>query len=214
MCTEDYVDNFYTDALYPNNVSKSCLLYTPEENIIGEIPVSGYGTLIVNAGIPSVSPAIQVNNNIVRMPLQPFFAVYMSETASKVTGDGTNFTIPFDKVVSDQSSNFDPKLHAFIAPVDGFYQLSLLWRLNGVALASNILIQASIQGASLKKFCMSEIGSGICDKSNNVTQNSYIYLQLDSGDAVTFEIRVSGQTNSVDVAGGGLYATSLYGKLV
>lgn len=215
MASEDYVDNFYTDALYPTAVSANSMLYSSSSNIVEEVSLSGDGILIVTDGVPSVSSAIQVVNDVVVMPTQPLFIAYLSGSSNNCTGDSTVFTMPFDSTVIDLNSNFNTTTHAFVAPVDGIYYFSLSWKLNQVTpLASSITAQAVVTGTSAGTYVLVTAGSGIGDIANAIAQTNSTYIQMTSGDSVTFQVKVSGITKTVDLVGGSASQTSISGKLV
>ena len=62
-------------------------------------------------------------NGIVSTPDNPAFQAALRRDLENGTGDGTAVTIPFDSAAFNRSGGFDAATGAFVAPVDGLYQL-------------------------------------------------------------------------------------------
>lgn len=68
-------------------------------------------------------------NNFVRyettgeqtLPLQCAFFAYLAAGKTNVTGNGAQYTIPFDSELFDRNSDFNTATGVFVAPVDGIY---------------------------------------------------------------------------------------------
>lgn len=66
------------------------------------------------------------------LPTQCAFSAYKSSTASNVTGDNTQYQIPFDTEVFDIGSNYNNTTGVFTAPITGKYMItaSIAWNIN------------------------------------------------------------------------------------
>ena len=63
------------------------------------------------------------------------FSAYLSTTQNNVTGDGTYYQVPYDTVLYDLDSNYNPTTGVFTAPVTGQYVFSAASTSSGIGTA-------------------------------------------------------------------------------
>ena len=66
------------------------------------------------------------------MPSQPAFRANHTNAESNVTGNGTDHTIIYNNVVTDQNGDYNNATGVFTAPVTGFYLFTASIRMSGI----------------------------------------------------------------------------------
>lgn len=135
------------------------------------------------------------------MPLQPLFRVALTATQNNVTGDGTQYTIPFNFASINQGSYFNLGTSIFTAPKTGNY----LFTLN--AFFSN-LGAANTQGTL---FIVGTVGTAIVhnanygvmrDANNNLLVNGSIIIPLSATQTCIAQVKVFNGAKTVNLLGG------------
>ena len=148
----------------------------------------------------------------ITFPLQSAFSAYNANTASDVTGDGTNYTCQFDTELYDQNSDF--ATNTFTAPVTGKYSFQVIYYLSGLLVAhTSVAARLNATGKTINMsfhnpFAVSNTGIDIFSGS--------VMISMTATDTVTLSIIVSGGTKVVDWIGGAITGTPpmFSGKLV
>ncbi len=71
-------------------------------------------------------------NGVISTPDNPAFQAALGRDLTNATGDGAAITVPFDSAAFNRSGGFDAATGAFVAPVDGLYQLQTTVQLSGL----------------------------------------------------------------------------------
>ncbi len=136
---------------------------------------------------------------IQKSTLQPCFMVYQTADIANATGDGTNFTIPFDTVRFNQSNSFSSG--TFTSPVSGKYQL------NAQCCFTNITAGHTYGNL---KFIISSFGQIVTNvfnpaatraSDNSFTMTGSLIWNLGTGDTVQVQGQISSSTKTVGIRG-------------
>lgn len=65
------------------------------------------------------------------------FLVFFNGFELNVTGDGTEYIVPFDTTVFNTGSSFNTTTHTFTAPIDGVYLFTITWTLGNCGVFGN-----------------------------------------------------------------------------
>lgn len=92
------------------------------------------------------------NNGINLKGPTPLFNVYLNASATNVTGDGTDYTIPYDTVTTNITGSYDTGTHQFTSPLSGTYSFSATTLADGVYANDHLLGRIAVvqkTGASI-----------------------------------------------------------------
>ena len=118
-------------------------------------------------------------------------SVYMTNTTTCVTGDGTVYQLIFDTVDFDLDSNYNTNTGLFTASSTGYYFVNTkLYIGNQVDIRLNDSIQIRIVTPRINYDSFPTI-SGIFIDSNffNITHSALVYLAI--GDTVSIELTIT-----------------------
>jgi C1q domain-containing protein len=164
------------------------LLYTPitftgnshTVNVTTQTPKS-FGPDLLNANQPCVTAIVNANT-------------------TNNTGDGTSYTVIFNTVLFDQSSNFNTGTGTFTAPYTQKYLFTSAVRLNNLLAAhTSGNLQLISSGNS---YFLDQINVGVVkDVSSVAMLNGSAIVAMTAGDTATIVVNVSGSTKTVGISG-------------
>lgn len=135
------------------------------------------------------------------LPLNPAFLVFLSATATNVTGNNTTYTIANNTEVFDVGGNYDTGTFTFTAPVTGKYYLSTYIIVDDLNSSMDVyLLRISTSNRILS-------GPVYVNTAGPVPEGLAghefsIITDMDAADTATTDVRVGGSTLTVDVIGG------------
>ena len=140
-------------------------------------------------------------------PLHPSFRAARSTAVADITGDATNYTVPFDQVGYDRGSNYSTTTYRFTAPLAGDYHFDAAVGLSGADGVNHATwnIQFNKSGTSTPGRAENSI------KPTAYTLMTSCDIEMARGDYLTVEVRVEGGTKVVDL---GSVLTRFSGHLV
>jgi hypothetical protein len=140
----------------------------------------------------------------INYPLQPAFFARLSGDLTDVTGDGTQYNIPWDTELLDQNADFNTGTGVFTAPVTGLYSFSCAITASGIlnthTLANWRWITSSVQYRGFQGNPFAIIGGG----GTTLTMNYSILAYMAAAETMQTQLIVSNGTKVVDV----LFGTS------
>jgi len=116
-----------------------------------------------------------------------------------VTGDGTDYVVPFDDLVSGSASDFDVTTGIFTAPIGGLYMFTSSLRVIGGSTHDNAVI--SLHFSNNPVYVRS--AEYATDQTTQNVSISGITRYMRSGDTVEVIVSVAGGTKTVEVQGEG-----------
>jgi len=140
------------------------------------------------------------------------FQASLIATKSDVTGDGTEYTIPFDFNSWDFGDSFNTSTNLFTAPSAGIYHLSGQIRLSGVVVAHDSLVLKLLINGSDNRTII-ELNPGAIEEQTGTRLTipfTRDYL-LSKGATVALKITVDGGTKVIDIQSGSTSGTILSG---
>ena len=145
----------------------------------------------------AAADSLTVNAGTLSMPNIPAFLAYLSSQQNNKTGNGTQYTIPFDTEVFDQGSNFNNTTGTFTAPTTGKYTFSTACLVTGATVATDYTIRVVTSNRTYRG------ASFILVANASDQQVSFsVTADMDANDTATVTIAVSGQgADTVDVFG-------------
>ena len=167
------------------------------------------GTSLVNYAGPQINSSGRMTNTS-----QPAFLAYLANNQAGVTGDGTDYQIPFDSVSFDQTSSFTTGASAqFTVPVTGAYMFTGSVSIQGIGAGqTDALVHVFSNGVQFQCFRVNPINT---IGGTLIMPFSLMPQRLSSTQVVTFKVQVSGGTKSVQVNGNGsAFITFVSGFLV
>jgi len=140
----------------------------------------------------------------INYPLQPAFFARLSGDLTDVTGDGTQYNIPWDTELLDQNADFNASTGVFTAPVTGLYSFSCAITASGLlnthTTANWRWVTSSVQyrGWQGNPWAVNAGGGG------TLTVPYAILAYMTAGETMQTQLIVSNGTKVVDV----LYGTA------
>jgi hypothetical protein len=178
-----------------NNEQSSCYIAGIEGSA-----VSG-STVIVNPSTGQLGV-----NGIANNTGQPAFSVYLSTNQGNVTGNNTQYQVPFDTVTFDQTSGYSTGTHLYTYPATGIYQHSVKLFLYGGSVASTqFFAWASYNGAAYPGDRIADLNPsslGLAVNGEFLMTFSWLH-KATAGDTVGIFIDVIGGASADVGAGGG-----------
>jgi hypothetical protein len=133
------------------------------------------------------------------------FGVSLSGNISGVTGDGTNYQIPFDTVNFDTNSAYNSSTHNYVFPTTAKYQINISWFVftsSGTATSTQILGWAFVNGSTNLRFMdNAPLALGLTANGEFIYNASFIY-NATAGDTMGIFLALLGGTKNIGVAGG------------
>lgn len=158
--------------------------------------------LSTTAGLALSSGGITTNTK------QPAFFAQLTSIQSSVTGDGTEYQVPFDAIIFDQDSNFAS--NQFTAPVTGIYLFQVqiaVQNVNATHTTGLAFINTTAFG-DINIFDMSPIK--ICDSNNNfIIQGSYL-TKMTAADVAKVNLQVYFTNKTINVFGSATSGTGTF----
>lgn len=205
--------------LKANNTSSNAYLElntTANTWTLGSVP-DGANTKFV------VTPSAVINSNNVmevtesgkvNFPGQPCFLAFKDATSTNVTGNATNYTVPFNSEVYDIGSNYNNATGVFTAPVTGKYWFSFAVRLGDITSSHTARLAVF---TSNRSYALCARGASLMmNSSGQATFYGEIFTDMDAADTMYVQMYSNGEgTDANDVIGDGtgLY-TYICGRLV
>lgn len=141
------------------------------------------------------------------------FSAYLSANIANVTGDGTNYAIPFNTTSLDTASAFNTSTGVYTFPYSGLWMITgsyFLYNLgpaHGQLYGSIILTAGSQNTYIANPYNMSAVGS------TELQVPFTVLVNVSSGDTAYLDFEVAGGTKTVG-AGGGSGGMSFSGALI
>jgi hypothetical protein len=132
------------------------------------------------------------------------FYAWLSATQSNVTGNGTNFLIPYNMTVYNINAGFNTATNRFVAQETGVHRFVSAIDLEGILNThTSFEVNLVVVGASGATYLMSRAtAAGERTSINDMTINSGIEVFMTAGDTAQIQITVAGGALVVDVEGG------------
>ncbi len=113
------------------------------------------------------------------------------------TGDGTNFTIPYNTFLSPANSNFNTTTGVYTAPVNGVYRADTLLLLSGLLVTHTSLVyNMHINSTDTILYKLSPF---VCSSGTILAISPLQVITLTAGDKLSYNVTVSGGTKVVDI---------------
>lgn len=137
------------------------------------------------------------------------WAVQLSANQSNVTGNNTQYQIPYDSVLFDSASGYNVGTSLYTVPITGVYNITVNNFIFGGSVASTLFFGwLSVNGAAypgLRLFDANPASLGLSANSEFISAASYP-IQLTAGDTIAVFIDVIGGISNDVGAGGGASA--------
>lgn len=154
------------------------------------------GTSLVNYAGPQINSSGQMTNTS-----QPAFLAYLNSSQSNVTGDATNYTVPFNTKLYDNGSNFNTSTFTFTAPVTGVYCFNTVIYIEGLAVANTIVGLYFINPVT-NGLILAENPGAVRDANSNLCINGSLHLKLSATQTVSVQVTVYNSTKTITILGG------------
>jgi hypothetical protein len=191
------------------SVSTTLNMYTSEVNSSNTHAITGSGT--VNWNLTTYTSSSSLNNATTQTSMftdlgkwkatnQPQFFAYLSSNKSDVTGDGTNYTIPFDTATINVGTCYNTSTGTFTAPQTGMYLISSSVYFSGVVAATGTISLIGYIGSaySLRQ-------NQICTTfTNDLSIPTAQLIHMTAGDTMTITGSIIGSSKVVSIAGAAL----------
>lgn len=130
------------------------------------------------------------------------FAALLSSAVSNATGDGTNYFIIFDSVLSNIGSNYDNTTGIFTAPATGTYQFNVTIYFN-LLTSSHTLTQCYLYNDTnvAVQNILSYCNPFVCGNGTQFVVKGSGILDLTASDQVSVLAQVSGGAKTVEIYG-------------
>lgn len=125
--------------------------------------------------------------------IAPSFNVYLSSTQSTTTGDGTQYTVPFDTVDFDITTSYDAVSHAYVCPVAGIYYFNTFIYTSGNTNVTNegfLYFSNVTQGTGYQVAALNPFAAGY-NSGSSYGYGASIVIQCAQGDNITVVLQVS-----------------------
>jgi hypothetical protein len=137
-------------------------------------------------------------NGIVSTPDNPAFQAVLRRDLNNATGDGGDLTVPFDATAFNRSGGFDAATGAFVAPVDGLYQLQTTVQLAGLGRHKRMLVEI-VTAAQVHALAP---GAPSPDDRGRAGVCLHALAAMRAGDAARVRVTVDGGERTVGVLAG------------
>ena len=121
----------------------------------------------------------------------PSFCAYLNAPVTNVTGDGTNYSIPFNAKFYDTTSSYNIGTGLFTVPVTGNYLFTGSLFLEGVTTAHTVGIVTLVDNSSNNYFIVSTNPANVMNPSNDLIVNGSCSIALTAGATIKLTIMVS-----------------------
>ena len=149
------------------------------------------GTSLVNYAGPQIS-----SGGVYTNASQAAFSVYLTNTVSDVTGDGTEYTIIYDTALANVGTVFNLGTGVFTAPVAGLYQFNCTLAFIDVGVGTGPELKLNTTGNTFLVTGSVDLGS-----SNLVMLCGSWIVSMASTNTASISCIMSGTTLTVDVSG-------------
>lgn len=175
------VDPGWSTATYPSNTTSGQVLLSSAANTVSS-----------SAHIAATSAGI------VSTPSQSSLSYYVSADQANVTGDLTEFLVPFDTQDYDNQSEFNTGTSLFTATVAGVYHVDAIVLLYNIAVGHNVGNVKVYQNANIWYQCQYNPGVSM-DAANQFSASVSTCMKLAAGDTVKITVQVGGAAKAVGV---------------
>ncbi|KZN30735.1 hypothetical protein N474_23720 [Pseudoalteromonas luteoviolacea CPMOR-2] len=141
-------------------------------------------------------------NNSGIMPLNMMSEVRLGHTLSNISGNAQEHVLAFDNITSDHSGLYDSSTGEFKAPFDGALKFQCNLELHKIDDAHSDLELIILTNSALSDSYVANSVNLQTMKSSNNTYNlkESGELQVQKGDTITFQVKVTGGNNALDIA--------------
>lgn len=130
----------------------------------------------------------------------PAFLAFQTQTQGQVTGDGTEYTVPFDSVSYNYGGGYSSSTNVFTAPVDGVYNFSGVLCSGGYKAAHDYLLHKL--ETSNKAFTLNYLKpQAILSGQDLIDLNFSVDVSMQEGDTAYQWIQAVSGTKVVYVVG-------------
>lgn len=179
----------------------------------GQLSDLGFGTAtqVLTSNGAGVSPTWQAAGG---GGTTVIFSAYLSSTQSNVTGDGTNYTIPFNTALVNTGSGFNTGTGVFTAPSTGNYTFSSSVYINGLLTGHTEGIFIFQGNAQESRFFSANFGA--MATTGTIAATGTLTIPMTAGDTMEVRCFVNMGTKVVNVIGAGSPAiyTNFSGYLI
>lgn len=130
--------------------------------------------------------------------IKPAVTAYLNAATTNSTGDGTQFTVPFNAVLFDRGGNFNTSTGVFTAPVTGVYRMSTHITMNSVTVTYN---RFSVTVITSNRNYFLDFGDLQPDVNGSVGFDTSILVDMDAGDTLSIGASAAGSTKTIGIAG-------------
>lgn len=175
------VDPGWSTATYPSTTTAGQVLLSSATNVVSS-----------SAHIAATSAGI------VSTPSQSSLSYYVSADQANVTGDLTEYLVPFNTKDYDNQNEFNTGTSLFTATVAGVYHVDAIVLLYNIAAGHNVGNVKVYQNANIWYQCQYNPAASM-DAANQFSASVSTCLKLAAGDTVKITVQVGGAAKAVGV---------------
>lgn len=181
----------------------------------------GFGNLaeVLTSNGPGILPSFQTfsgGGGTGLNPSNPAFEVYLAAPISNVTGNGTVYSVLFDTIKYDQTSNItlnSSGLTIFTAPTTAKYLMNFTATFTGVS-ATNTTFQMRLTTTSLT-YLMRNQNPGVVQSGGNYMVQFSKTVTMSAGDTCSVQVYMAGSvSDNISLYGDANFATFWEGVLI
>jgi hypothetical protein len=183
------------------NISQSGIVtFDGTATFSGRTLQAGTGISITNGNGVSGNPIINATGSVTTNG----FFVYLTNTISNVTGDGTVYTVVFDTVVTNPGGGYSTLTGLYTAPTTGLYSFSSTIFYNGIDTTGWTDVISSFTGSvySYRATQFSNLTTGTAATPVCLTTSAILFMT--AGDTMGSSMAAFGGPKVIGPAGGAL----------
>jgi len=137
---------------------------------------------------------------LVRNVTQPCFSAKITLPQNNKTGNNEDYTVQFETVLRDQSSNYNSATGVFTAPATGNYLFTASVGMSGIVGANNSNMKFVVNGAT--QYFMYRLNTNAITGGGQYIGSGSVQIFLANGDAVTVVLQVAQSSTVINVING------------